>query len=116
MLLLQDRIGLAKEVAIKAVIEAGKLAKDYFSKEKQIVEKGEHGDVVTIVDHLAEEAILKSILNHFPNDQIRSEETGWTGVEGEWLWLVDPLDGTNNYAVGLPVYGVSITLIKRSLY
>ncbi|MNV56518.1 Inositol-1-monophosphatase [compost metagenome] len=69
--------------------------------------------MVTIVDHLAEEVILKSILTHFPNDQIRSEETGWTGDECDWLWLVDPLDGTNNYAIGLPVYGVSITLIYK---
>lgn len=106
-----DILSSAKEVAIHAAKEAGELAKDYFHKEKQVVEKGEHGDLVTLVDHLAEEIILKSILAHFPDHQIRSEETGWTGNEGEWLWLVDPLDGTNNYAVGIPVYGVSITLI-----
>lgn len=113
MTILQDKIDLAKEVAIKAAIMAGNVAKEYFFKEKQIVEKGEDGDIVTIVDHLAEEVILKSILANFPNDQIRSEETGWTGEEGDWLWLVDPLDGTNNYAIGLPIYGVSITLIYK---
>ncbi|MFD0618213.1 inositol monophosphatase family protein [Paenibacillus sp. GCM10027629] len=110
---MQDKISLATEVAIKAVVEAGNLAKEYFFKEKEIVEKGEDGDVVTIVDHLAEKIILQSILAHFPDDQIRSEETGWSGNESDWLWLVDPLDGTNNYAIGLPVYGVSVTLIYK---
>nr|WP_284238508.1 inositol monophosphatase [Paenibacillus glycanilyticus] len=110
---MKDKIELAKEVATNAAITAGKLAKDYFSKDKQIVEKGDDGDLVTIVDHLAEEIILKAISDHFPNDQIRSEETGWSGEEGDWLWLVDPLDGTNNYAIGLPVYGVSVTLIYK---
>ncbi len=112
-MILQDKIDLAEEVAIKAAIEAGSIAKNYFLKEKQIVEKGEDGDIVTAVDYLAEELILKSIRTYFPKDQIRSEETGWTGEEGDWLWLVDPLDGTNNYAIGLPIYGVSITLIYK---
>jgi myo-inositol-1(or 4)-monophosphatase len=107
---LEKILPIAKELAIKAVIKVGKLAKDYFDKDKEISEK-EHGDLVTMVDHLAEKEILSEILCHFPNHQIRSEETGWTGEEGEWLLLVDPLDGTNNYAIGLPVYGVSITLI-----
>jgi myo-inositol-1(or 4)-monophosphatase len=103
---------IAKEIAINAAIKAGKLAKDYFDKEKEISEK-EHGDLVTMVDHLAEKEILAQIMSRFPSHQIRSEETGWSGEEGEWLWLVDPLDGTNNYAIGIPIYGVSITLIHN---
>lgn len=110
---MEDILKAAREVAISAAKEAGELARDCFFKEKQVAEKGDHGDLVTLVDTLAEDAILKAILSRFPDHQIRSEETGWTGEEGDWLWLVDPLDGTNNYAVGLPVYGVSITLIYR---
>jgi myo-inositol-1(or 4)-monophosphatase len=113
VIILEEVLELAKKTAINAVLEAGSLAKDYFFREKQIVEKGEHGDLVTIVDHLAEELILKSISAYFPDHQIRSEETGWSGEEGDWLWLVDPLDGTNNFAIGLPVYGVSVTLIYK---
>ncbi|WP_010274602.1 inositol monophosphatase family protein [Paenibacillus senegalensis] len=105
----------AKEMAIQACKEAGKLAKDYFFREKEITEKDEHGDLVTLVDHLANEIILHKIQTKFPDHQIRSEETGWSGNEGEWLWLVDPLDGTNNYAAGLPVYGVSLTLIHNQI-
>lgn len=110
---MNDILQTARVIAIDAAMQAGKLAKDYFHREKEITEKDEYGDLVTIVDQLAEEIILKAILATFPDHQIRSEETGWSGVEGDWLWLVDPLDGTNNYAIGLPVYGVSITLIYK---
>ncbi len=85
----------------------------FFDQEKQVFDKGADGDLVTHVDHLMEDDILRRIAASFPDHQIRSEETGWSGVEGDWLWLVDPLDGTNNYAVGLPVYGVAITLLYR---
>lgn len=103
----------AKQTAIEAVQEAGMVAKSHFSKKKMILEKGDDGDLVTEVDHLAEQAIIGSIAARFPDHQIRSEESGWAGVESDWLWLVDPLDGTNNYAIGLPVYGVSVTLIYQ---
>lgn len=101
----------AKPVAVEAALAAGRLAKARFAEEFVIEEKDEHGDLVTEVDHLAEQEILHRLREHFPDHQIRSEETGWRGAEGDWLWLVDPLDGTNNYAVGLPVYGVAITLL-----
>lgn len=106
-------LNLAKEIAIDAAIKGGKIAKERFGGRLGLKEKDEYGDLVTEVDELAEKEILKRIVQHFPDHQIRSEETGWSGVEGDWLWLVDPLDGTNNYAIGLPVYGVSITLLYR---
>lgn len=104
----------AKETAIRAVKEAGEIHRSLFGRAIGIEEKGQDGDLVTEVDHLAESAILRIVTAEFPDHQIRSEETGWSGVESEWLWLVDPLDGTNNFAVGLPVYGVSVTLIHRN--
>ncbi|CAG7617962.1 Fructose-1, 6-bisphosphatase/inositol-1-monophosphatase [Paenibacillus solanacearum] len=110
---MQSVISRAREVAVEAATVAGQLAKQYFEKEKEIMSKGDDGDLVTEVDLLAEREILSRITASFPDHQIRSEETGWSGVEGDWLWLVDPLDGTNNYAIGLPVYGVSITLLYR---
>jgi myo-inositol-1(or 4)-monophosphatase len=110
---MQALLKTARQVAIEAAIAAGQLAKEHFTQEKQIVAKGEDGDLVTAIDHLAEKEILSRIMASFPDHQIRSEETGWSGAEGDWLWLVDPLDGTNNYAIGLPVYGVSLTLLYR---
>ncbi|MBO8172344.1 MAG: inositol monophosphatase [Bacillaceae bacterium] len=103
----------ARKTAVEAVRAAGQIARKKFGKAVQIQEKGDWGDLVTEVDHEAEQVILKRIHAHFPDHQVRSEETGWSGVESEWLWLVDPLDGTNNYTLGLPVYGVAITLLHR---
>ncbi|WP_018131841.1 inositol monophosphatase family protein [Effusibacillus pohliae] len=102
-----------RDIAMEAAIVAGKITKERFGGSFAMSEKGEFGDLVTEVDHLAEREILRMIRAHFPDHQIRSEETGWSGVEGDWLWLVDPLDGTNNYALGIPLYGVSITLLYR---
>lgn len=108
-----DKIARARIIATEAAREAGRIAKDKFGSSVIVNEKSDDGDLVTEVDYLAEQVILERIQSHFPEDQIRSEETGWIGVEGEWLWLVDPLDGTNNYAIGLAVFGVSITLLYR---
>ncbi|MCZ8520698.1 MULTISPECIES: inositol monophosphatase family protein [Paenibacillus] len=110
---MQDILDKAREVACGAAQAAGQLAKEHFDQEKEILAKGSDGDLVTAVDLLAEREILSRLNAAFPEHQVRSEESGWSGVEGDWLWLVDPLDGTNNYAIGLAAYGVSITLLYR---
>lgn len=106
---------LAKEVAIAAAYEAGRMIKNRFGSLIAIDEKDEHGDVVTEVDHAAEAIILAKIKAVFPEHRIRSEEAGDNEITSDWLWLVDPLDGTNNFAVAMPLFGVSITLMHRSL-
>jgi myo-inositol-1(or 4)-monophosphatase len=108
---MNEIMNLARDVAIKAAIAAGRIAKERFGGSFSVLEKGQFGDLVTEVDELAEKEILAHIKKRFPAHQIRSEESGWSGEEGDWLWLVDPLDGTNNYALGIPVYGVAITLL-----
>ncbi|CAH0118544.1 MULTISPECIES: inositol monophosphatase [unclassified Paenibacillus] len=109
----EDLLSHAKKIAIEAALAAARIAREKFGTALRMEEKGEYGDIVTEVDHLAEAEILRRIREYYPDHQISSEETGWTGAEGDWLWLVDPLDGTNNYAIGLPVFGVSITLLYR---
>ncbi|MFD0711411.1 inositol monophosphatase family protein [Paenibacillus sp. GCM10027626] len=105
----------ARKVAIMAARDAGKLAKDRFLQEMSITEKGDTGDLVTVIDQLAEKRIIELIRADFPDHSIRGEEFGLSGADGvsDWLWLVDPLDGTNNYALGIPMYGVSITLMHK---
>jgi HAD superfamily hydrolase (TIGR01509 family) len=66
---------------------------------------------VTEVDFLEEAIMLKEITKVFPLYQVHSEEAGDNNLESDWLWLIDPLDGTNNYAIGLSVFAVSITLM-----
>jgi len=68
-------------------------------------------DVVTEVDHLSEALILDAIREAFPDDGIVAEESGGSGGRNGRVWLVDPLDGTVNYANGIPVFCVSIGLV-----
>ncbi|WP_020617913.1 inositol monophosphatase family protein [Paenibacillus daejeonensis] len=109
----QTVIRTAKALACEIIRPAGELAKSSFDRVAQVQMKGEHGDLVTEVDTLAEELILPRIREVFPDHQIRSEEAGISGEAGDWLWMIDPLDGTNNFAIGLSIFAVSITLMYR---
>jgi myo-inositol-1(or 4)-monophosphatase len=112
--MVEDIIGTAKEISVKAVLKAGQVAKDHFDNITDLQEKDSFGDVVTEVDHKAEKIILDEIINVFPDHQIDSEESGNNSKTSDWLWMVDPLDGTNNYAIGLPVFSTSITLMYKT--
>jgi myo-inositol-1(or 4)-monophosphatase len=110
-----DMIHQARQVAETLAKEAGKLAKEAFFRKKKVEVKDEFGDLVTEVDRQAERLIAEGIRKHFPNHRVVGEEFGAVGDPGgEWTWVVDPLDGTNNYAIGLPLYGVCIALLKQN--
>jgi len=74
-----------------------------------IVKKGKI-DLVTEADLAAEKTILELIAGHFPEDAILAEESGKQGAKGSRTWLIDPLDGTTNFAHGFPFFAVSIAL------
>lgn len=101
---------LAREVAVKAAVKAGELAKLRFGGQLNLQHKDEQGDLVTEVDVQADRLIVDEILSVFPTHRIYSEEAGEGGAASDWVWHVDPLDGTNNFAIGIPLYGVSISL------
>jgi myo-inositol-1(or 4)-monophosphatase len=104
-------------LATEAARRAGRLQMERYERLERIVHKGSR-DVVTEVDHLSEELILDSIRARFPDDALLAEESGShrsrAGSEPKAgrgrLWLVDPLDGTVNYANGIPIFCVSIGL------
>lgn len=112
--MVDEIIRTAKELAIRAVKKAGQAVKENFDKLNQIHEKDQYGDVVTAVDYVAENIILSEITKLFPDHQIVSEEFGNNRKSSDWLWMIDPLDGTNNYAINLPIFSSSITLMYRS--
>lgn len=97
-------------VAHEAANQAAQIIREYDRKrgELNIQLKG-HNDLLTDADLNAEEKILEVIRNHFPKDQILAEETANKAVlpEGR-VWIIDPIDGTTNFAHGFPVYCVSI--------
>jgi myo-inositol-1(or 4)-monophosphatase len=97
---------------------AGVVLMDHYERLERIDYKSAR-DVVTEADHLSEALILDAIRARYPDDAILAEETGeHRAVAGEAptsgrgrVWIVDPLDGTVNYANGLPVFCVSIGLV-----
>ncbi|MET8342963.1 inositol monophosphatase family protein [Streptomyces microflavus] len=97
-------------VALAAAEEAGRMLRARFGDAWRVGVKGEDGDVVTELDLAAERIVLDRLREGFPEDRVWSEEAGILGGSADRTWLVDPLDGSNNVAVGLPVYAVGIGL------
>jgi myo-inositol-1(or 4)-monophosphatase len=95
------------QVAIKAARAAGRIQRERRDSIGEISFKGEI-NLVTEVDLLCEKEILGRIQNRFPEHSILAEESGETVGDEDHLWLIDPLDGTVNYAHGFPCYCVSI--------
>jgi len=102
-----------RHVALEAARQAGDyLRANQHSAVIQQIKSGPN-DYATAQDLGAEKLILDAIKEHFPSDAILSEESGTQQVGGERLWIVDPLDGTRNYANGLHHFAVSIAFCYR---
>jgi len=99
------------EVAEKAAREAGALLASMFHRPMAIEKKGQV-NLVTDADRMSEELIKNIITSHFPDHSFKAEEGTESSRDSRYLWIVDPLDGTTNYAHGFPVYCVSIGLVK----
>jgi myo-inositol-1(or 4)-monophosphatase len=100
------------DVATEAALAAGKVLQACWGKLESITEKGRPGDLVTEADRLAEAAILEILRRHFPTHSILAEESGQFGdLDAEYLWAIDPLDGTTNYAHQYPFSAASIGLL-----
>lgn len=100
------------EIATEAALEAGKLLQHYWGNLTTIEEKGRPGDLVTEADRAAEAVILKLLHQAVPDHAILTEEAGQLGnLDHEYLWAIDPLDGTTNYAHQYPFVAVSVGLL-----
>lgn len=100
------------DVATESVLAAGAILKERWGKLNHIQEKGRPGDLVTEADKLAEAAVLEVLQRHLPEHQILAEESGILGnINSQYLWAIDPLDGTTNYAHGLPMAATSVGLM-----
>ncbi len=86
---------------------AGAILRDGYEKEHQVNYKGVI-DLVTEVDHASEAFLIGEITRQFPGHSLLAEESGRLGEKGAHHWLIDPLDGTVNYAHHIPVFCVSI--------
>ncbi len=96
-------------IACQAAYEAGTILKNHLFLPKKITYKGSI-DLVTNVDKLSEKTILSLLKGTFPSHNILSEESQFSASNSPYLWIVDPLDGTTNYAHGYPCFSISIAL------
>jgi myo-inositol-1(or 4)-monophosphatase len=103
----------AREVASQAAQEAGHLLLEHVAGERQLSYKEGRANVVTEVDVLVEKHVIDLLQTEFPGYNVISEESKAVDNESEYTWVIDPLDGTNNYVHGLPVYSVSIALTNK---
>ncbi|MCX6557367.1 MAG: inositol monophosphatase family protein [Candidatus Aminicenantes bacterium] len=103
------------KIAWRAARKAGEVIGDNFQKlqHEDIRSKGKN-DFVTRVDREAEAAIKEIILDEFPGHRILAEEGGLSAHKGEFLWVIDPLDGTTNFIQGIAHFSVSLALMKNS--
>ena len=99
-------------VAIKAVQEAEKVVMSYYGKEKTIQNKGEF-DLVTRADVESENKIVEVIKNYFPEHGFILEESDNFNESSEYVWIIDPIDGTTSFAHNYPMFSISIALFKN---
>ena len=104
----------ALEYAVAWAKEVGKIQLSYFrGNDLGIQTKSNVYDVVTRADKESEAFLLDKIQKHYPGHAVLGEESGAHAGTAEYRWVIDPLDGTNNYSQGLPVFTVSIGLQYR---
>lgn len=95
------------DIAAQAAFKVEGLLREGFAANVATHEKANRHDLVTEYDHRSEETIINFILKQYPDSQILGEEGGYRG-DGAVHWFVDPIDGTMNFASGIPFFNVSI--------
>lgn len=100
------------EIAKKAALEAGKIMMKHYGNLGKLQFKHDKSRL-TKVDLMAEKKILGLLKKNFPDHSIHSEEEGDTIKDSDFLWAVDPLDGTTNYSVMVPYFNASIGLFYK---
>lgn len=95
-------------IATQAALQAGEILRKGFGSHYQITSKPGRQNIVTQYDHTSEKAIISLIHEYFPTHCILAEECGAIQKQSDFIWIIDPLDGTTNFARRIPVYTISI--------
>ena len=100
--------------AVKAARKAGTIiSRASFDVDKLTIRRKRQNDFVSEVDEAAEEAIISVLRDAYPDHGILAEESGRTDTKSDYVWVIDPLDGTTNFLHGFPQYCVSIGLLHK---
>ena len=103
----------ALDVSIKVAKEGGNIIRDRFLTEKKISFKG-RSDIVTDVDVEVENLVLGKLKYEYPDFSVLAEESAPIQTNSEYTWVIDPIDGTRNYAEGIPHFCILVALAKGS--
>jgi len=106
---------MLKTTLLKATRAGAAIMKEYFDKSFTISNKEGMNNLVTEVDHKSEEVIMNIIKEDYPDHFILSEEAGEIARDSTYKWIIDPIDGTVNYANGIPICCVSIGVEKDGI-
>ncbi len=101
------------EKIIEVSKQAGEIIRGGYRKDFGIEFKTNKSDLVTEIDKRSEKLIMDFIKKEFPTHGILSEESGSFSKDAEYIWVIDPLDGTTNFAHGLPIFSVSIGVVRN---
>lgn len=100
--------------AVKAARKAGSIiTRSSYDLDKLTIRRKQQNDFVSEVDHAAEEAVISVLKEAYPDHGFLGEESGYHDKDAEFLWVIDPLDGTTNFLHGNPQYCVSIALLHK---
>ena len=104
---------LERRVAIDAAQAAGQLLKRELSGSRRIAYKGSPTNLVTEMDARVEELIVGRLAAAFPDDAVLAEERGASAGRSRRRWIIDPLDGTTNYAHGFPAFASEVNYPRK---
>jgi myo-inositol-1(or 4)-monophosphatase len=101
---------MLKNVLLQATAAGAQVVKEYFDRPFIISNKEGINNLVTEADHASERVIIDVIRKNFPDHSILSEEVGEITMDSKYKWIIDPIDGTVNFANGIPICCVSIAV------
>ena len=102
-----------KNFTIQLARKAGSEINKRFNKDR-IIKVKKKSQILTQADLIADKIIVAALKKKFPKYGILSEESGKKKMKSDYLWVIDPLDGTTNYAIGSPLFGVGISLFFKN--
>jgi len=100
---------------IEIAKEAGQIVREGFGKTVDIEFKTNESNLVTQIDKASEKKIIDYVTKEFPTHGILAEESGESKNTSEYVWVIDPLDGTTNFTHGFPIFSVSIGVQKNGI-
>jgi myo-inositol-1(or 4)-monophosphatase len=102
------------KIGLQAAGEAGEvICRNFHNLARSDIQAKGKNDFVTRVDKESEAIIKNAISKNFPNHRVLAEETGYSAEASEFLWVIDPLDGTTNFIQGIPHFAVSMALLRN---